>query len=88
VIYDNTDTGCGILTDTIVIDYSTEANPGTLDPNLDVLCDGVNFLLTDALVGESEGGVFTDANGMPVGSLNFTQLHPDDWRLRPDSGRR
>ncbi len=76
IIYDNPTNGaCGTITDTVTLELSQEAMSGTLDPSLGVLCDGVNFLLTDALIGESPGGVFTDANGAPVpGAPNFTPM--------------
>ncbi|WP_273447466.1 PKD-like domain-containing protein [Neolewinella agarilytica] len=76
IIYDNPTNGaCGMITDTVTLELSQEAMSGTLDPSLGVLCDGVNFLLTDALIGESPGGVFTDANGTPVpGAPNYTPM--------------
>ncbi|WP_020568970.1 PKD-like domain-containing protein [Neolewinella persica] len=76
VTYDNLTNGnCGSVTEIISLNFSTEANSGTLDPLLGVQCDGVNFLLTNALLGETEGGVFTDANGAPLaGGANYTPM--------------
>ncbi|MTB52841.1 PKD-like domain-containing protein [Lewinella sp. W8] len=74
VIYDDV-AGCGVVTDTVTVSFSTDVSAGIPDPTLGVQCDGVNFILFDALLAEDEGGEFFFANGDPIpGSPNFTPM--------------
>ncbi len=76
ILYDNLTNGaCGAVLDTVTLTLSAEADSGTPDPTFPVQCDGVNIVLTDALLGESAGGVFTLAGGGAIpGSPNFTPM--------------
>lgn len=77
VIYDDVANGCGVVTDTITLNFQTTAEAGMADQGLGILCDEVNFVLNDALIDEDEGGVFTFTNGDPgLGILNGANFTP------------
>lgn len=77
VIYDDATNNCGAVTDTISIMFQTTAEAGTANPGFGIQCDGVNFVLNDALLDEDEGGVFTFTNGDPgLGVLNGANFTP------------
>jgi hypothetical protein len=77
VIYDDTDNGCGIITDTITLNFQTTAVAGMADQGLGILCDEVNFVLDGALIGADQGGVYTFTNGDPgLGALNGANFTP------------
>ncbi|SEQ39207.1 PKD-like domain-containing protein [Neolewinella agarilytica] len=70
--YDNTG-GCIMEFDTVRLTLSGEVEPGVLDTDFGVQCDGATIILSNALLGESAGGVFTFANGDPLmNGQNFT----------------
>lgn len=77
VIYDDTDNGCGMITDTITLNFQTTAEPGMANQALGILCDEVNFILSDAVIGGDPNGVFSFTNGDPgLGVLNGANFTP------------
>ncbi|TXF88880.1 T9SS type A sorting domain-containing protein [Neolewinella aurantiaca] len=77
VIYNDSANGCGVITDTITLNFQTTAEAGMADQGLGILCDDVNFVLNNALIGEDQGGVFSFTNGDPgLGVLNGANFTP------------